>query len=108
MVNIGTAADTTTDAGKDLIALAPGLNSALCTKINSELGVTSVPQVAATLPLTVGAATMQEVSEFSYAQAFGVNITDSGTITANKPYLCVDADDTSATNYTYYHVLVER
>lgn len=106
--NIGVAAGTSGDTGKDLIALAPGLSTALCTKINSELGVSSVPEVAATLPLTVGATTMQQVEEYTYAQASGVNISDSGGVTNDKPYLCVDATNGAGTNFTYYHVLVER
>lgn len=106
---IGTTATTSGDAGKDIIALAPGLSSSICQAINDELGIDSIPEVSTTLPLTIGTSTMQQVEEFAYSQTSTVaEIADTGSVIDAQPFLCVDADATGGTNYTYYHVLVER
>lgn len=105
---IGTAANTTTDAGKELIAFATDLDATVCAQVNKDIsGSATIPEVGTTLPLTISASTMQSVQEYTYAQAFGVNITATANALDGKPYYCVDSS-TTATVYTYYHVLVER
>jgi len=106
--DIGNTATGSGDTGKDIVAIAPGISETLCAKINEELGVSSIPEVGTTLPLTVDATTMQQVEEFTYSQTSTVaEIADSGSVIDGNPFLCVDYS-TSAELYAYYHVLVER
>lgn len=106
--DIGATATTSGDVGKDIVAIAPGISQAICSKINSELGVNSIPEVSTTLPLTVGATTMQQVEEYTYSQTSAVaEIADTAGLIDGQPFLCVDYS-TSAELYAYYHVLVER
>ncbi len=106
--DIGATATGSGDVGKDIIAIAPGVSAAICAKINNELGVDSIPEVSTTLPLTVGATTMQQVEEFTYSQTSTVaEIADTGSVIDGQPFLCIDYSTTTDV-YAYYHVLVER
>lgn len=116
--NLGTTGSG--DAGNELMAMVDGVDPVLCAKINSQLGVSTVPVLANTLTLTISGSLMQEVYEYTtYAGLQGkgsvagsspsnVIITEasSGTTINDKPYLCVR--NGSGGNYVYYHVLVER
>lgn len=105
--NIGTTASTSTNAGKELLAIAPNIDSTLCAKIDSQLGVTTVPTLSSTgVSVTSAASTQQEVQEFTYAPVYTANLTDGSTGLNDKPYLCVKNGSNS--DYFYYHVLVER
>lgn len=107
--DIGATATTSGDTGKDIIAIAPGISQSVCAKINEELGVSSIPEVSTTLPLTVAASTMQQVEEFTYSQTSTVaEIADTGALIDGQPFLCVDYTNGTGENYAYYHVLVER
>ncbi len=105
--NIGTTASTSTNAGKDLMAIAPNIDATLCAKIDAQLGVAAVPTLSSTgVSVAVAASTMQEVVEYTYAPVYSANLTDGSTGLNDKPYLCVK--NGSNTDYFYYHVLVER
>ncbi len=109
--SIGTSVTTSLN-GNDLIAYAPGLDQNLCTKINSELGVSSVPTIQTTRTVAVQQTVLNDAGTVTAytANTTGTNhITDNDSsptsgVTNNKPYLCV----LNGTSYTYYHVLVER
>lgn len=105
--NIGTTA-TTTAAGKELLAIAPNIDPTLCAKIDSQLGVATVPTLSSTGvgSLAISASLMQEVVEYTYAPSYSLNLTDGSTGLNDKPYLCVKNGSNS--DYFYYHVLVER
>ncbi len=118
VTNIGTTGAG--DAGNELMAMIDGVDSTLCSKINSQLGVSTIPVLNTTLTLTISGSLMQEVSEYTtYGGLQGINgvagsspsnviITEasSGTTINDKPYLCVRNGVSG--NYVYYHVLVER
>lgn len=99
IVNIGTSGA----GGNDIIAFLPGIKTALCTKINDELGITGDVtddftdasyvdnmENADTLPTT-------DQEDIGDADAAGL---------AGQPFGCM-IDSSSSTNI-YYHVLVER
>ena len=111
---IGTSV-TSSDDGNDLIAFADGLDSTLCQRINTELGVSSIPVLTAAQTITTqqtkyDKGNTSSVIVYTSSTAGTNHITDNATVasavTNNKPYLCVR--NGSSGNYVYYHVLVER
>jgi len=105
----GVGTSTTGSAnGNDLIAFAPGLKQAVCEKINTELGLSSVPTLASTLTVAVQ---MTDLDDAGADTTYSVYTTgtnhiapSSGSTTSGKAFLCV----LNGSSYTYYHVLVER
>lgn len=112
----GIGTSTAGEAGNDLIAFADNMDATLCAKINSELGVGSVPTLTGTKREIEKQQTKYDKgntsSVITYTQVTtGTNhIADNSTpangVTNNKPYLCVK--NGSDGNNMYYHVLVER
>lgn len=103
VTNIGLS--TATDpAGNDIIAFLPGIKSAICTRINTELGISGDTTHSADLDVT--AAAQQMVNGYSIPSS-EINIGTAGSTAAldGQPFGCITD---SAGEYIYYHVLVER
>lgn len=113
--NIGVAGSTSTDTGKDLVAMVNCMDGALCSKINSEIGLNgtlgssaaattqNVPEITS---VTLTGNISQLVEEYTYSQTATANFVDGTNTISNQPYACVQNGDGGS--YVYYHVLVER
>lgn len=119
---IGTSSASTgaSAPGNDLIAFADGLTSGLCQKINTELGVSTIPVLTAAQTTTITAQQNVFLNDGTTANTTNLgliasstandnlkdNATASSGVMANKPFLCVQ--NGASGSYLYYHVLVER
>ncbi len=116
ITNIGTT--TAANTANDLIAFLPGMATAVCVRMNAELGITGgtdadtngVPTSGVVIADIPTAAMNQD------AGAPGIGGYAAGRVIggpfAGQPFGCFDADDatagTAAGDLIYYHVLVER
>ena len=108
VVNIGTNS-TGAAAGNEFIAFLPGLKSAICQKINEEVGIGSTIPVA-TNDVAVKYADLYDDTKSDTIPADVANTvlgTAAGTTAlVGQAYGCFR--NTSSGDYVYYHVLVER
>lgn len=110
--NIGTAAN-------DIIAMFPSIATAVCTRLNTELGIAvagdgdgdAVAEGATTLPSAIPSpGSIMKTGNL----LIGPNAAAPGTLIdgnfSGQPFGCYDQDDGSAGGNTlvYFHVLVER
>lgn len=109
------AIENISTSANDIIAMLPGVGGAICTRLNTELGINAgtdgdsdgVGAGATTLP-TVAANNMASgnLGIGGAASAPGTLIDDDF---AGQPFGCMDSDDGDANaDFVYYHVLVER
>lgn len=113
--NIGTTAN-------DIIAMFPGISSAVCQRLNEELGIlpadgtplgddtgSDVDEIAigpSTLPTTAN--NMDSTAGLGIGTAANASFTITNNF-SGQPFGCFDQDDTVTGNeLVYYHVLVER
>ena len=112
--DIGTT--TGTGSGNDVIAFLPGVGTAICTRLNTELGITTtddndgngVPDAG----IAIGNIPTEAMNQDGGNTGIGAFIGAIDTDFAGQPFGCADFDDAGAgTNngdLVYYHVLVER
>lgn len=93
--NIGTSGV----GGNDLIAFLPGVTKTVCAKINSEHGIGSIP----TWDPTDANITDSLLEGDSFPST---DQNDFPAALAGQPFACFQ--DTSNSEYVYYHVLIER
>ncbi len=114
--NIGTTpADNT---GNDVIAFLPGIATAICARLNTELGISGgtdadtngVPTAVVAIA-NVPTAAMNQIDSNSGIGAYNAAFEIGGAF-SGQPFGCADFNDgtpgTAAGDLVYYHVLVER
>lgn len=114
---IGTTNTTAaTDDTADIIAFLPGITQTLCRRINSELGITGIPDMTGQnidyYSRMNGGSETGSVSGIRAGGGTG-NIGDVTDTTANdpldgQPFGCFVDTGTTPDTHVYYHVLVER
>ena len=96
-------------AGNEIVAFLPDIKQAICTKINSELGIAGIP---VTSGITVTTMMDEDTSNGTYVvstaapSANMIGDTLGATELDGKPYGCFRNGANGP--YTYYHVLLER
>ncbi len=108
--DIGTSAN-------DIIAMFPGINTSVCTRLNQEFGITNLVDGDGD-GVSIGATTLPNAASNMSRTEGNVNIDNPaaapGTLIdgdfTGQPFGCYDQDDGAAGGGTmvYYHVLVER
>lgn len=101
--------DSPTATTAEIIAFLPGLKEAICSKINSELGITGIPtdtgvDFATQMTNPNGSTSTSMVSGASTATIGGTTAGASGL--DGQPFGCFQDSATSA--YVYYHVLADQ
>ncbi len=96
----------------DVIAFLPSITLTLCSRVNSELGLSSIPPVETGIDVTTD---MDEAVGICSVCAAGATIGDGAGAGAldGQPFGCfqltgLDANADGDDDYVYYHVLVER
>ena len=101
IVNIGTSTSSS-DAGNDYLAFLPGITQSLCTRINSDLGVSGDTVLAA------DASTRYEsnmINGYTFpGDEFVLGDSNSAGL-AGQPFGCFENSDGE---YVYYHLILEQ
>ncbi len=107
IANIGTTSTGSDPSGNEIIAFLDGITSGVCSKIDSQLGITTVPVVgtALTTHTTDQVASSNGSTTSTFPATSGTVITSVPVITG-QPFGCFR--NGAAGNYVYYHVLIER
>lgn len=105
VVNIGSTANGID--GNEIIAFLPDLTSSICSRINTELGISSTPTLASAVTIADNLEQGGTISTANPADnALGTTLNATLSALDGKPYGCFR--NGSAGPYTYYHVLLER
>ncbi|MCB9964102.1 MAG: hypothetical protein H6855_03000 [Rhodospirillales bacterium] len=105
VVNIGSTANGID--GNEIIAFLPDLTSSICSRINTELGISSTPTLASAVTIADNLEQGDTISTANpAANALGTTLNATLAALDGKPYGCFR--NGSAGPYTYYHVLLER
>lgn len=108
----GTEADPTAGPQQrsvDIIAFLPGVSQSICSRVNEELGLPSVPPAETDAVYTEAVDMVHDGTNPSGIPAAPTggtigDATDGGNALNGQPFGCFDDGGT----YVYYHVLIER
>lgn len=103
--NIATSENNT--AGNEIIAFLPDIRRAICERINSELGITGIPDITPTLALNVNKNDGEPISTVNPA-ANMIGSSNMGAGAAELDGQAFGCFENGNGEYVYYHVLVER
>ena len=103
ILNIGQ--DVATNAGNDIIAFLPGVSLAICERIHTQLGLSTVLPTETGIVFTAGADKLYTSAAIPAYAATAIIGNSGGSILNAQPQGCFQQP---AGTYVYYHVLVER
>ena len=105
IVNIGTSVGTD-DAGNDYIAFLPGITESICTRINSDLGVSGNTTISSAPAATRYTTNM--VTGYTPPGDEFVLGTGSSDGLAGQPFGCFTNDVPNPVEHVYYHMILEQ
>lgn len=94
--------DSPTSTSADIIAFLPGITQSVCSRINTELGITGIPVETAAIDIATPMAAVGGTP--SGIGAGGGTIGADVAALDGQPFGCFQ----QASTFVYYHVLVER
>lgn len=97
--------------GNDVIAFLPGIRGAICERINEEHGVgNTIPVLVSDLSASYRERMVELTADYVFPTTDQADIADSANTFDGQPFGCFQnaASGNFASEYVYYHVIVER